>query len=215
MMRLLRPLITPAARTILRRRFAPEEIAGILDAAFQDYGRQRARLPAEQEVGARLMVHFAALTAAFYRSLRVRNVTDEDARRLTADVTWRVYEKMAAVPWLVARFSRLTPYGRLERATQLFRRFPFRAPSYDMVDVPAGDGVVAFDVRRCPVAEYLRAQGLSQVCVDAWCNLDVPLARKWGARLERTGTLAQGADRCDFRWHVEGERVPPRRGEGR
>ena len=84
---------------------------------------------------------------------------------------------------------------RLERATRLFRRFPFRAPSYDIVDVPRGDDVVAFDVRRCPVAEYFQSQGLSQVCVDAWCNLDVPLARKWGARLERTGTLAQSGRR--------------------
>jgi ubiquinone biosynthesis protein len=78
-----------------------------------------------------------------------------------------------------------------------------------MVDVPAESNVVAFDVRRCPVAEYLSAQGLSELCVEAWCNLDVPLASKWGARLERTGTLAQGAERCDFRWHLEV--VPPRR----
>jgi ubiquinone biosynthesis protein len=83
------------------------------------------------------------------------------------------------------------------------------------VDVPGGEDVVAFDVRRCPVAEYFRAQGLSQVCVDAWCNLDLPLARKWGARLERTGTLAQGAERCDFRWHLESkpDTRSPRQGE--
>jgi ubiquinone biosynthesis protein len=204
MMRVLRPLLAPAVRRVLRSRFSRREIRVILDEAFKDYERQRPQVPHEQEVGARLMVHFAALTVGYYRSLRARNVTDEDARRLTADVTWLVYEKMAAVPWLVARLTRVTPYDRLERATQLFRRFPFRAPSYDMVDVPGGHDVVAFDVRRCPVAEYFRAHGLSQVCVDAWCNLDMPLATKWGARLERTGTLAQGAERCDFRWRVKG-----------
>lgn len=98
------------------------------------------------------------------------------------------------------------PIRRLGRATQVFRGFPFRAPSYDMVDVDAAVPVVAFDVRRCPVAENFQAQGLSQVCVDAWCNLDVLLAKKWGARLEPTGTPAQGANHCDFRWRVEGRR---------
>jgi len=40
------------------------------------------------------------------------------------------------------------------------------------------------------------------LCVDAWCNLDVPLAEKWGSRLERSTTLAEGAERCDFRWRL-------------
>jgi ubiquinone biosynthesis protein len=61
---------------------------------------------------------------------------------------------------------------------------------------------VAFDVRRCPVAEHFRAEGLSQLCVESWCNLDYAVAEKWGARLERTTTLAEGAERCDFRWCV-------------
>jgi ubiquinone biosynthesis protein len=206
MIRLLRPLLAPVVRRALRSRFSSPDIHGVLDDAFNDYEQQRLGLPKERELGARLMVHFAALTASFYRGLRARNVTDEDARRLTADMTWRVYEKMAAVPWLIARLTKASSYERLERATQVFRHFPFRAPSYEMVDVDAAADVVAFDVRRCPVAEYFQAQGLSQVCVDAWCNLDVPLAKKWGARLERTGTLAQGAERCDFRWHVEERR---------
>jgi ubiquinone biosynthesis protein len=202
MMRVLRRVLAPAVGKVLRSRFSRSEARIILDGAFRDYERQRACIPEERELGARLMVHFAALTVGFYRSLRARGMTDADARRLTAEVTWLVYEKMAGVPWLIARLSKGTPYERLERATRLFRSFPFRAPGYDMVDVPGGAGVVAFDVRRCPVAEYFRAQNLPQLCVDAWCNLDVPLARKWGGRLERTGTLAQGADRCDFRWRI-------------
>jgi len=203
MMRLLRPLLAPAVRRALRSRFLSPEIHGVLDDTFDNYERQRSRLPKEKVLGARLMVHFAALTAGFYRVLVARGVPDDEARRLTAEVTWHVYDKMAAVPWALARVTKRTPYDRLRRATGLFRRFPFGPPSYDMIDVDATANVVAFDVRRCPVAEYFRARGLKQVCVDAWCNLDVPLAKKWGARLERAGTLAQGAERCDFRWCVE------------
>lgn len=206
MIHVLRPLLAPAVRRGLRSRFSSPEIHGVLDEAFKNYEQQRPRLPKKKELGARLMVHFAALTAGFYRALLARRVPDEEARRLTAEVTWHVYDKMAAVPWALARATKRRPHDRLRRATELFRRFPFRAPSYDMVDVDAAADVVAFDVRRCPVAEYFQAQGLSQVCVDAWCNLDVPLAKKWGARLERAGTLAQGANHCDFRWRVEERR---------
>lgn len=38
-----------------------------------------------------------------------------------------------------------------------------------------------------------------------------PLAEKWGGSLERTGTIAMGRPRCDFRWRVAG---PPRVEEG-
>jgi len=207
-----RLLLTPAAGRALRGRFSPADIRGVMDDAFEDYEQQRPRIPGEKDIGARLMVHFAALTAGFYRALVARRLPDEDARRLTAQTTWLVYDKMAAIPWALARLTRRGRYARLRRATDLFRRFPFRAPGYDMVDVAAAGNVVAFDVRRCPVAEYFQAQGLSQVCVDAWCNLDVPLAEKWGARLERTGTLAQGAECCDFRWRVEDQPVGGRRG---
>lgn len=147
------------------------------------------------------MVHLAALTAGFYRALVARGVLEGEARRLTAGVTWLVYEKLAAVPWTLSVIAAQSQAARLERTMRLVRGFPFQAPSYQRVDLTAGSDVVAFDVLRCPVADYLRAQGLSQLCVDAWCNLDGPLASKWGARLERTGTLAQGAPRCDFRWH--------------
>ncbi len=202
-MRMLRPLLGPAARRVLGDRFEPRDVASILRAAFDDYERRRAEVPREGGA-ARAMVHLAALTAALYRVLLARGLTEGDARRRVADLAWLVYEKMAAVPWAIACVTKRAPRARLQKATDSFRRFPFGPPGYDMVDVPAEAGVVAFDVRRCPVAEYFRAQGLAELCVEAWCDLDIALAEKWGARLERTGTLAGGADRCDFRWCVRG-----------
>lgn len=206
MMRLLEPLLAPAARRALGDERTAEEVAAILDDAFADYERQQPGLHEERQVGTRMMVHFAAVTVGVYRALLKRGESDVEARRLTADMTWRVYEKMAAVPWALARATEVTPLGRLTKATRLFRTFPFGPPGYEMVDVPGEAGVVAFDVRRCPVAEYFRAQGLAELCVEAWCNLDFPLAEEWGARLERMETLAEGATRCDFRWRIRDPR---------
>jgi hypothetical protein len=71
-----------------------------------------------------------------------------------------------------------------------------------MRDVDEGLGVVGLDVRRCSMAEYFRTQGLVHLCVETFCALDFELARSWGARLERTTTLAGGGERCDFRFQV-------------
>ena len=57
---------------------------------------------------------------------------------------------------------------------------------------------------RCPVADYLTSNGAGDLCVGTWCNLDYPLARMWGGELERHGTLAGGAKRCDFRFRAPG-----------
>ena len=121
---------------------------------------------------------------------------------VTARVSGRVYDKMATVPTALSMLGTGSRWDRLRRATNLFRAFPFSPPSYQMVDVVTDDDVVAFDVHRCPVAEYFRAQDLGALCVESWCNLDYPLAQRWGSELERTQTIAGGACHCDFRWRV-------------
>ena len=42
-----------------------------------------------------------------------------------------------------------------------------------------------------------------------WCKLDYPLARQWGAELERSGTIASGAKACDVRWRTSAGSRPP------
>lgn len=202
-LRLIRPAVAPVARAALRDRLADDEIRLVVQDAFADYERSRATLPSESQVGPRLMVHLAALTAGFYRALIARGLAPAEARGRTGRVTAAVYDKMGEVPWALSRLRGREPRARLEAATNLFRRFPFSSPGYEMVDVPAADDVVAFDVLRCPVAEYLRAEGLGELCVETWCNLDFSLAEHWGSHLERSSTLAQGDERCDFRWRVE------------
>ncbi len=200
--RLLRRALVPVARAALADRYSGSEARAILSEAFLEYERARETLPSEDQLGPRLMVHLAALTAGFYRALVARGLEPADARRRTGRVTGAVYEQMGGVPWALSRLRGKEPRARLETATNLFRRFPFSVPGYEMVDVVAPDDVVAFDVRRCPVAEYLRAEGLAELCVETWCGLDFALAERWGARLERPQTLAGGAERCDFRWRV-------------
>jgi hypothetical protein len=89
----------------------------------------------------------------------------------------------------------------MRMSVEMFLRYPFNRPGYRYLDVrePRGRGL---GMLRCPVAEYLAAHEASDLTVATWCNFDFPLAQMWGGELERHGTLASGADRCNFRFHV-------------
>jgi ubiquinone biosynthesis protein len=113
--------------------------------------------------------------------------------------------QMGEPPLLLAGAFTRDPRKRLRLATDLFRFFPFGAPGYQWRDVSGVEGEVAFDCTRCPVAELFARHNASELCVRTWCELDFPLAEKWGGRLERTGTIAMGKERCDFRWLVAAE----------
>lgn len=209
---MLGPLLWPFVHRGLGNRFDRAVIRAIFDEALASYEGHKETLPRERSAGGRLMVNLAALTVALYRVLRARDVPEAEARALTARVTWQAYEKMAVVPTMVSKIGTKPGRARLERATRAFRRFPFGPPAYAMEDVETTSDTVAFDVRRCPVAEYFISQGLGALCVESWCNLDFPLAQSWEATLERHRTLAAGDDRCDFRWHSRAVRTEPEPG---
>jgi ubiquinone biosynthesis protein len=182
-------------------RFTRHEANRVVSEALCNLESCADKASAEPSIGARMNVHLARVTLAAHRALTAAGIEKTYATELVGDAAWWVYEKWgslaAGLSWVVRR----DPLGRLRFATDLFRRFPFNPPGYLMEDISAAHEV-AFDVRRCPVAEYFRRQGASDVCVATWCNLDYALAEQWGSRLERAGTLAAGADRCDFRWKV-------------
>lgn len=167
-------------------------------------------VPSERTLGARVNLRLASATIAAYRALLDEGIEEADARGLIADIVWAVYEKMGRAAWSLSRLAAGHPAQRLRISTQIARRFPFGPPSYLMEDVKDGDAV-AFDVRRCPIAEYFIASGLPELCIDTWCNQDYALAEMWESRLVRSGTLASGGDRCDFRW-FPGKQANKRRG---
>ena len=148
------------------------------------------------------MVHLSAVTIALYQALLAAGQSKEDATRLIYDMSWLVYTKMGEVPWALAGAFSHESYEKLRFATAAFRTFPFSAPSYRFQDMDASPGTVAFNCLKCPVAEYFCSHHLPELCVNTWCQLDYPLARQWGAELERIGTIAGGAPVCDFRWHA-------------
>jgi len=203
-----------ACRTILGRlrdrrspekgRFNQRDVNELLKSAWNDYDRALPSLPRQPTRGSTMNVRLACFTFSVFTALLAKGSDREYAIELVADATWSVYqiwERLAAIA------ARLTP-GKTTlgfAATRLrdssgaaSLKFPFNAPGYLIEPVKALRGV-AFDVVRCPVASYFREHGAADLCVASWCNLDYALGEMTGHWLVRTKTLAQGADRCDFR----------------
>ncbi len=84
-------------------------------------------------------------------------------------------------------------------ASSVARRFYYTEPDWEMHDV-AEEGGFGMDVTRCVVAEFFASLGMSELCERAICDQDIRLAEQRGIVLERSGTLAGGAERCDFRY---------------
>lgn len=181
------------------------EADALLQKTWQRYYEIEPEVPVAETVGAVLTTHLAAATLALYRALQSHGVDDGAAQGLIYDTGWRLYRHWGEPPLLLASAYTRDSAKRLRIATDLFRQFPFGEPGYRWQDVADAPNVVAFDCIRCPVAEFFQRQGASELCVNTWCNLDFPLAEQWGGHLERTGTLASGAERCDFRWHANVE----------
>jgi hypothetical protein len=69
------------------------------------------------------------------------------------------------------------------------------------VDSP-GD-LMAFDVEYCPISRYFAEQDATEIG-PLVCKIDDLLADTMpGITLQRTGTIANGAQRCDFRYRLE------------
>ena len=155
----------------------------------------------QASLGAVFTTHAAALILAMHETLLRHGIAAAESHRLIYGIGWSVYRQMAEPPLLIASAFTRDPQKRLKLATDLFRSFPFGAPGYQWRDVASSDGAVAFDCVKCPVAEFFASRDASELCVQTFCRLDFPLAETWGGQLKRAGTIASGAERCDFRWY--------------
>jgi ubiquinone biosynthesis protein len=197
---LLRLLINPFARNVLSEYHDEKSVETILGETWQRYEKLEPEIPVLSQLGPTINLRLAGATLCMHEALLSAGHRREEAFAIFERIAWAIYEKMGELPIMMARALSSDAHGRMQLATQVFRKFPFSEPDYQMIDVPAEENVVGFDVLKCPVAEFFKSKGQGELCYATWCRLDYPLAEKWGGELGRSTTIAQGADRCNFRW---------------
>ncbi len=186
---------------VLRTTSLAGSVSEVMKQTWDRYYEIEPSVPMQPTLGAVFTTHAAALVLALDETLTRHGIAAAQSQRLIYDIAWSVYRQMGEPPLLLGAAFTRDPRKRLKLATDMFRSFPFGSPSYEWRDVPSDDGAVAFDCVKCPVAEFFASRDASELCVQTFCRLDFPLAQTWGGKLERTGTLATGAGRCDFRWY--------------
>ncbi len=197
-------LVKRHARAMMGATPLTASVDEILRRAWERYDQLEPSIPDQPTLGAVFTTHAAALMLATHETLLGHGVAVAESYRLIHDIGWGIYRQMGEPPLLVASAFTRDPRKRLRLATDIFRGFPFGAPSYGWREISSPDGAVAFDCVKCPVAAFLGSHDASELCVQTMCRLDFPLAEAWGGHLERTGTIASGTECCDFRWHAPG-----------
>jgi hypothetical protein len=148
-------------------------------------------------------LYLSAVWLAMYRALRARGASVEEAARLIYLGTASLYDAFPfrlLMRWQGRRmFSRKHVEQRRHTATISRRR---RYPDAWVFDVVDGDGQGfewGLDYTECAVVKYLSREGAPELAPYG-CWVDYPAYAAMGVKLIRTETIAQGGQRCDFRF---------------
>jgi hypothetical protein len=195
--------MTPVARKALRGRFDPARTEALIDATTRAIPSLESRVPSGLNWGGRHLLEQGVFVIGLHRALCAHGLPEPDATALISDVVFDT--NRSAHAWLhrMAVVRSRNPWSRLRWQSRLLCRLYYRSPGWELheVAVPAGFGL---DVTRCAVADYFRSLGLGTLCEQTICAQDERVAQIYGGpvgiRFARKGTIAGGADRCDFRY---------------
>lgn len=147
-------------------------------------------------------LYMAAASLGLYRALKARGATVDEAARVLYLGAESLFLSFP-IRWLM-RWQGRSLFGpkslkqlRGAAALSQHRRYP-----YDWVfEVVAGDGQdfdLGIDYHECGIVKLFQREGAPELAPYG-CWLDYPMFAALALRLERTETLAQGGQRCDFR----------------
>ena len=133
-------LIEPHARSVLKTTGIAGVIEDLLARTWDRYYELEPSVAIQPTLGAVFTTHAAALILALHQTLVQHGIATEESYRLIYRILWQFYTQMGEPPLLAASAFTRDHRKRLKLATDLFRLFPFGAPSYEWQDVPATDG---------------------------------------------------------------------------
>lgn len=157
-------------------------------------------------LGVNLVLRLFEWDRALYGALLESGVPADDAGRWIGEINWAILGPSTALNFALSRLRSGDLRTRVQSVVDLLFAVVFTAPFRRIVH-PAKEEV-AFDVTRCPLAEYFAAQGTPELTRHAACSLDHRMAAQWGVTLQRTRTIADGHPSCDFRFLVHPRALP-------
>ena len=196
----------PFFRRALSTRFSQDEVERIIQQTQDEF---RALLPRLPYIGGKqnpLTTNLVACSwfLALYRVLQPRGLSDDEI----GDLVYRVAEEwVKSSPRWIGRLQGLlvkTPllrivFGRISRQSQ-----QQKYPGDFVVQFVPGDGRnfdFGLDFTGCAIHKFFQAEQAGHFA-KYMCRIDYLTTSFKGIELTRTGTIANGADKCDFRYRL-------------
>ena len=154
----------------------------------------------------RLFIIVAALELSVYRAMTKRGRTAEEAWELCHET---LKAKLKTIPgfvrWVIRSrlFSSLAK-RRMRRLAKRSQERPFGEWAFRFVEGDGENFDWGADYTGCSIYTFMRDQGAAEFAPYV-CLSDVAVSDAFGAGLMRTKTLADGHDRCDFRFKRGGK----------
>jgi len=176
-----------------------QNIPTILKSTWGIYHNRIKQMPRQANLGNWLVMHFAFLTHSAYLAMRDFGLTDETAVGLIQDLTWQITSTWTKRTKRVSTSFFRSQQGQLKFFVGLIMKTLFSTPAYRFKMGEMENGFY-LDVLQCPVAELMKSKGVPDLCIKSWCGVDFGLVELLGGELVRTGTIAMGKEKCDFRF---------------
>jgi hypothetical protein len=144
----------------------------------------------------------AVACVALYRALKKRGKTVEDAGAIIDGI---IQSQLDSVPkplvYLMGRYRSSTLYvNKLKK--QAARSQERRYPGDWVFSIIDGDGEefdYGIDFTECGICKFFPAHEAEEL-IPYMCAVDFPVSKALKTGLVRTTTLAEGADKCNFRF---------------
>jgi hypothetical protein len=169
-------------------------------------------------IGNRHNVFLAVVTTAAYQALLDRGVAPDYAKKLFADMGWKIYCWLLRTVALPFHLVIKDPGKRMEKILQTLMIFPFSAPGkpgYEVKVWRQGDDTYTHWTH-CPPHAFVRRlveksgdRGELDAFYHSWCLYDWPgadLLANDGKRghYTRPHTMSRGDSVCDMCWYGSG-----------
>jgi hypothetical protein len=159
-----RPMIPDVTRMVFRRSALhvlrpalPHEDVERVWARTRELQRELRKTRPRHSLGVTLVLRLFEWDRALYGALLESGVPSDDAGRWIADINWAILGPSTALNFSLSRVRSRDLRTRVQSVVDLLFAVVFTAPFRRIVH-PARDEV-AFDVTRCPLAEYFASQG--------------------------------------------------------
>jgi hypothetical protein len=192
----------------IRKVMTPRHGAGFTDAIIEETRQAfEALIPELPYIGGDANFFTRNLTGpagtlALYQALQPRGMAVEEV----GDIAYRAFEsRLRAIPRLQLRlwgWLAFTGISRRAMRAQADTSQERRYPGDFVYTFVEGDGIefdYGLDFTECAVLKFFQAHGAGEL-LPYVCLGDFPYSRATGTGLVRTMTLAEGADKCDFRY---------------